>query len=61
MKDENKDHGVQKAKIEIVLGKSAKFDFLMTTAVTAAMTPAMTTVLSFCFENQMKYNFCSAA
>nr|POE57299.1 uncharacterized protein CFP56_35157 [Quercus suber] len=44
MKDENKDHGVQKAKIEIVLGKSAKFDFLMTTAVTAAMTPAMTTV-----------------
>ncbi|KAM3705226.1 hypothetical protein ACB094_03G067000 [Castanea mollissima] len=42
MKDENKGRVVQKAKIEIVLGKSEKFDSLMTTAVTAATTPATT-------------------
>ncbi|KAK4576699.1 hypothetical protein RGQ29_027304, partial [Quercus rubra] len=42
MNDENKGRGVQKAKIEIVLGKSEKFDSLMTTAVIAAMTPATT-------------------
>ncbi|XP_038877259.1 uncharacterized protein At2g34160-like [Benincasa hispida] len=32
MKDENKGRLVQKAKIEIVLGKSEKFDSLMTAA-----------------------------
>ncbi|XP_021282784.1 uncharacterized protein At2g34160-like [Herrania umbratica] len=32
MKDENKGHVVQKAKIEIVLGKSEKFDLLMNAA-----------------------------
>ena len=42
MKDENKGRVVQKAKIEIVLGKSEKFDSLMTTAMTAATTPATT-------------------
>ncbi|XP_022946135.1 uncharacterized protein At2g34160-like isoform X2 [Cucurbita moschata] len=34
MKDENKGRLVQKAKIEIVLGKSEKFDSLMTAATT---------------------------
>ncbi|KAM3753042.1 hypothetical protein ACB098_03G064200 [Castanea mollissima] len=42
MKDENKGRVVQKAKIEIVLGKSEKFDSLMTTATTPATTPATT-------------------
>ncbi|WCJ43860.1 Alba DNA/RNA-binding protein [Euphorbia peplus] len=36
MKDENKGRLVQKAKIEIVLGKSEKFDSLMETANVAA-------------------------
>ncbi|XP_023537985.1 uncharacterized protein At2g34160-like [Cucurbita pepo subsp. pepo] len=36
MKDENKGRLVQKAKIEIVLGKSEKFDSLMMTAATVA-------------------------
>ncbi|XP_015875397.1 uncharacterized protein At2g34160 [Ziziphus jujuba] len=36
MKDENKGRLVQKAKIEIVLGKSEKFDSLMTAAVASA-------------------------
>ncbi|XP_010519975.1 PREDICTED: uncharacterized protein At2g34160-like [Tarenaya hassleriana] len=36
MKDENKGRVVQKAKIEIVLGKSDKFDSLMTPATTEA-------------------------
>ncbi|XP_022965411.1 uncharacterized protein At2g34160-like [Cucurbita maxima] len=36
MKDENKGRLVQKAKIEIVLGKSEKFDSLMTAATVAA-------------------------
>ena len=64
-----------------MLGKSEKFDSLMTTAVTAATTKPstafffgfflgggggcwgarMTAVLSFCFENQMKYNICLTA
>ncbi|KAG6645422.1 hypothetical protein I3843_08G116600 [Carya illinoinensis] len=35
MKDENKGRLIQKAKIEIVLGKSEKFDSLMTAATTA--------------------------
>ncbi|KAL5571866.1 hypothetical protein UlMin_021463 [Ulmus minor] len=36
MKDENKGRMVQKAKIEIVLGKSEKFDSLMTAATAVA-------------------------
>ncbi|KAI4301941.1 hypothetical protein L6164_035172 [Bauhinia variegata] len=40
MKDESKGRLVQKAKIEIVLGKSDKFDSLMTPANTAASEPA---------------------
>ncbi|TXG65989.1 hypothetical protein EZV62_007264 [Acer yangbiense] len=36
MKDENKGRFIQKAKIEIVLGKSEKFDSLMTASAAAA-------------------------
>ncbi|KAH7571883.1 hypothetical protein JRO89_XS04G0161400 [Xanthoceras sorbifolium] len=36
MKDENKGRFIQKAKIEIVLGKSEKFDSLMTAAAPPA-------------------------
>ncbi|KAK4849965.1 hypothetical protein QYF36_002509 [Acer negundo] len=36
MKDENKGRFIQKAKIEIVLGKSEKFDSLMTASASAA-------------------------
>ncbi|KAL5571531.1 hypothetical protein UlMin_021128 [Ulmus minor] len=36
MKYENKGRLVQKAKIEIVLGKSEKFDYLMTAVAAAA-------------------------
>ncbi|KAL6142849.1 hypothetical protein ACLB2K_061125 [Fragaria x ananassa] len=35
MRDENKGHPVQKAKIEIVLGKSEKFDEIMSAAAAA--------------------------
>ncbi|KAL3591397.1 hypothetical protein D5086_010037 [Populus alba] len=35
MKDENKGRQVQKAQIEIVLGKSEKFDSLMNAAIAA--------------------------
>ncbi|KAK6915393.1 hypothetical protein RJ641_020510 [Dillenia turbinata] len=44
MKDENKGRLVQKAKIEIVLGKSDKFDSLMsaTSAAAAATNPEPT-------------------
>lgn len=35
MKDENKGRLVQKAKIEIVLGKSEKFDSIMSAAAAA--------------------------
>ncbi|ESR37221.1 hypothetical protein CICLE_v10030104mg, partial [Citrus x clementina] len=35
MKDENKGRFIQKAKIEIVLGKSEKFDSLMTASAPA--------------------------
>ncbi|CAJ2628513.1 unnamed protein product [Trifolium pratense] len=38
MKDENKGRLVQKAKIEIVLGKSEKFDNLMSPTAAAAAT-----------------------
>ncbi|KAL9416739.1 hypothetical protein AB3S75_039849 [Citrus x aurantiifolia] len=43
MKDENKGRFIQKAKIEIVLGKSEKFDSLMTASAPApapALAPA---------------------
>ncbi|CAN0892827.1 Uncharacterized protein At2g34160 [Linum grandiflorum] len=43
MKDENKGRLVQKAKIEIVLGKSDKFDSLMTAATTTTATTTTTT------------------
>ncbi|CAA7025978.1 unnamed protein product [Microthlaspi erraticum] len=39
MKDDNKGKIVQKAKIEIVLGKSDKFDSLMTAPVTTETAP----------------------
>ncbi|KAF5462823.1 hypothetical protein F2P56_018799 [Juglans regia] len=42
MKDENKGRLIQKAKIEIVLGKSEKFDSLMTAATTTPDAAATT-------------------
>ncbi|KAK2352157.1 hypothetical protein P8452_09040 [Trifolium repens] len=42
MKDENKGRLVQKAKIEIVLGKSEKFDNLMSPTAAAAESEAAT-------------------
>ncbi|KAI9184852.1 hypothetical protein LWI28_001776 [Acer negundo] len=43
MKDENKGRFIQKAKIEIVLGKSEKFDSLMTASASAAAAAAPAT------------------
>ncbi|XP_023521159.1 uncharacterized protein At2g34160-like isoform X1 [Cucurbita pepo subsp. pepo] len=45
MKDENKGRLVQKAKIEIVLGKSEKFDSLMTAATAVPEAAAATTAV----------------
>ncbi|KAK4559915.1 hypothetical protein RGQ29_008916 [Quercus rubra] len=47
MKDENKGCGVQKAKIEIVLGRTEKFDSLMTTAATTPTTTEPSTAFLF--------------
>ncbi|PON46098.1 DNA/RNA-binding protein Alba-like [Parasponia andersonii] len=43
MKDENKGRLVQKAKIEIVLGKSENFDSLVAAATTVAPEPELST------------------
>ncbi|XP_022999101.1 uncharacterized protein At2g34160 isoform X2 [Cucurbita maxima] len=45
MKDENKGRLVQKAKIEIVLGKSEKFDSLMTAATVVPEAAVATTAV----------------
>ncbi|KAM7251980.1 hypothetical protein ACFE04_023863 [Oxalis oulophora] len=43
MKDDNKGRFIQKAKIEIVLGKSEKFDSIMAIADATAITTTTTT------------------